>query len=114
MFSSDYTPPAASPARFPTRLGIAAPPQTQTPPDEALTPLQGEHHSSIPPTKTVDHRLSQPCRREPHDNALYLDFSLLQKCEHNLSKPEFNPTSIKFKIQLVAVWVSTNKNVFYV
>lgn len=29
--------------------------------------------------------------------------SSLQKCEHNLSKPEFNPTSIKFKIQLVAV-----------
>uniref|UniRef100_A0A2K6KW47 Dynactin subunit 4 n=1 Tax=Rhinopithecus bieti TaxID=61621 RepID=A0A2K6KW47_RHIBE len=26
-----------------------------------------------------------------------------RKCEHNLSKPEFNPTSIKFKIQLVAV-----------
>uniref|UniRef100_H0X430 Dynactin subunit 4 n=1 Tax=Otolemur garnettii TaxID=30611 RepID=H0X430_OTOGA len=26
-----------------------------------------------------------------------------EKCEHNLSKPEFNPTSIKFKIQLVAV-----------
>lgn len=34
----------------------------------------------------------------------YLPF-LPQKCEHNLSKPEFNPTSIKFKIQLVAVWV---------
>ncbi|KAG7464841.1 hypothetical protein MATL_G00169910 [Megalops atlanticus] len=26
-----------------------------------------------------------------------------RKCEHNLSKPEFNPSSIKFKIQLVAV-----------
>uniref|UniRef100_A0A8C4Q071 Dynactin subunit 4 n=1 Tax=Eptatretus burgeri TaxID=7764 RepID=A0A8C4Q071_EPTBU len=25
------------------------------------------------------------------------------KCEHNLSKPEFNPTSIRFKIQLVAL-----------
>lgn len=30
-------------------------------------------------------------------------FPPFQKCEHNLSKPEFNPTSIKFKIQLVAV-----------
>lgn len=36
------------------------------------------------------------------DNIFCLIF-LLQKCEHNLSKPEFNPTSIKFKIQLVAV-----------
>ena len=26
-----------------------------------------------------------------------------RECEHNLSKPEFNPSSIKFKIQLVAV-----------
>ncbi|CAN2387291.1 Dynactin subunit 4 isoform X1, partial [Pristimantis euphronides] len=26
-----------------------------------------------------------------------------RKCEHNLIKPEFNPTSIKFKIQLVAM-----------
>lgn len=101
MFSSNYTPPAASPARFPTCLGLAAPPQTQTPPDEALTPLQGERGSSIPPTKTVDQRLSRPRPRRPRDNALY--YSLLQKCEHNLSKPEFNPTSIKFKIQLVAV-----------
>merc|ERR1719471_2663839 len=24
-----------------------------------------------------------------------------RRCEHNLSKPEYNPTSIKFKIQLV-------------
>lgn len=37
--------------------------------------------------------------------SLPLCLSLLKKCEHNLSKPEFNPTSIKFKIQLVAVWV---------
>jgi len=28
---------------------------------------------------------------------------LLQECEHNLSKPEFNPLSIKFKIQLIAL-----------
>ena len=26
-----------------------------------------------------------------------------RECEHNLSKPEFNPSSIKFKIQLVAI-----------
>lgn len=27
-----------------------------------------------------------------------------RKCEHNLSKPEYNPTSIKFKIQLAAYY----------
>jgi len=27
-----------------------------------------------------------------------------RKCEHNLSKPEYNPTSIKFKIQLAAFY----------
>ena len=26
-----------------------------------------------------------------------------QECEHNLSKPDFNPLSIKFKIQLIAL-----------
>ena len=26
------------------------------------------------------------------------------RCEHNLSKPEYNPTSIKFKIQLAAYY----------
>ncbi|XP_021344669.1 dynactin subunit 4-like, partial [Mizuhopecten yessoensis] len=26
-----------------------------------------------------------------------------KECEHNLSKPEFNPVSIKFKIQLIAL-----------
>jgi len=30
-----------------------------------------------------------------------------QECEHNLSKPEFNPLSIKFKIQLIALYVYT-------
>ncbi|XP_023370252.1 dynactin subunit 4 [Otolemur garnettii] len=34
---------------------------------------------------------------------LFLYIFCSAKCEHNLSKPEFNPTSIKFKIQLVAV-----------
>merc|ERR1719452_114704 len=27
-----------------------------------------------------------------------------RRCEHNLSKPEYNPTSIKFKIQLAAYY----------
>ena len=28
----------------------------------------------------------------------------MYRCEHNLSKPEYNPTSIKFKIQLAAYY----------
>ena len=32
-----------------------------------------------------------------------MSFISKQQCEHNLSKPEFNPSSIKFKIQLGAV-----------
>jgi dynactin 4 len=32
-----------------------------------------------------------------------IDF-LYCRCEHNLSKPEYNPTSIKFKIQLAAYY----------
>ncbi len=27
-----------------------------------------------------------------------------RKCEHNLSKPEYNPSSVKFKIQLAAFY----------
>lgn len=28
-----------------------------------------------------------------------------QECEHNLSKPDFNPSLTRFKIQLIALWV---------
>lgn len=77
-------------------MGVPAPPQTQTPPDEALAALQGEPRFSVPPEEKYRHR---------HAAAITSFLSLFspQKCEHNLSKPEFNPTSIKFKIQLVAV-----------
>jgi len=51
--------------------------------------FQPEQFSSIYPThKHLMIKRSQRCRR----------------CEHNLSKPEYNPTSIKFKIQLAAYY----------
>ena len=35
-----------------------------------------------------------------------------RKCEHNLSKPEYNPTSIKFKIQLAAFYHIPEVSIF--
>ncbi|XP_038839940.1 dynactin subunit 4-like, partial [Salvelinus namaycush] len=60
---------------------------------------------------TLRQRLLQPdfqpagaSQLHPKHKHLLIKRSLrCRKCEHNLSKPEFNPTSIKFKIQLVAV-----------
>ena len=38
-----------------------------------------------------------------HKHLLIKRSQRCRECEHNLSKPEFNPSSIKFKIQLVAL-----------
>lgn len=66
---SNDAPPAASPAWFPARVGVPAPPQTQTPPDEALAALQGEPRFSIPPEKK---EVWRPCWRHPYDRILSL------------------------------------------
>ncbi|XP_036379515.1 dynactin subunit 4 isoform X1 [Megalops cyprinoides] len=66
---------------------------------------------SLPEVTTLRQRLLQPdfqpagaSQLHPKHKHLLIKRSLrCRKCEHNLSKPEFNPTSIKFKIQLVAV-----------
>uniref|UniRef100_A0A668A9I8 Dynactin subunit 4 n=1 Tax=Myripristis murdjan TaxID=586833 RepID=A0A668A9I8_9TELE len=66
---------------------------------------------SLPEVTTLRQRLLQPdfqpagaSQLHPKHKHLLMKRSLrCRKCEHNLSKPEFNPTSIKFKIQLVAV-----------
>uniref|UniRef100_A0A3Q2CZL2 Dynactin subunit 4 n=1 Tax=Cyprinodon variegatus TaxID=28743 RepID=A0A3Q2CZL2_CYPVA len=66
---------------------------------------------SLPEVTTLRQRLLQPdfqpagaSQLHPRHKHLLMKRSLrCRKCEHNLSKPEFNPTSIKFKIQLVAV-----------
>ncbi|XP_023675328.1 dynactin subunit 4 isoform X1 [Paramormyrops kingsleyae] len=66
---------------------------------------------NLPEVTTLRQRLLQPdfqpagaSHMYPKHKHLLIKRSLrCRKCEHNLSKPEFNPTSIKFKIQLVAV-----------
>ncbi|MFT7802643.1 dynactin subunit 4 isoform X2 [Arapaima gigas] len=66
---------------------------------------------NLPEVTTLRQRLLQPdfqpagaSQMFPKHKHLLIKRSLrCRKCEHNLSKPEFNPTSIKFKIQLVAV-----------
>ncbi|XP_066303942.1 dynactin subunit 4-like isoform X5 [Branchiostoma lanceolatum] len=75
------------------------------PEDIYTTPINLAHITSIA------QRLSQPDEQPTLTNSLYpIHKHLLVKrslrckeCEHNLSKPEFNPASIKFKIQLVAL-----------
>ncbi|XP_077465074.1 dynactin subunit 4 isoform X1 [Stigmatopora argus] len=65
----------------------------------------------LPEVTRLRQRLLQPdfqpagaSQLHPRHKHLLMKRSLrCKKCEHNLSKPEFNPTSIKFKIHLVAV-----------
>eukprot|EP00058_Branchiostoma_floridae_P010611 XP_002596099.1 hypothetical protein BRAFLDRAFT_118050 [Branchiostoma floridae] len=81
------------------------------PEDIYTTPINLAHITSIA------QRLSQPDEQPTLTNKLYpIHKHLLVKrslrckeCEHNLSKPEFNPASIKFKIQLVALVVIFRK-----
>lgn len=102
---SDDTPPASPAAWLPASGGVSASPQAQTPPDEALAAVQGKNTHQRLFLLTVAVALVA-LNIDKRADQLFLSHFLRQKCEHNLSKPEFNPTSIKFKIQLVAVWVS--------
>ncbi|MBN3289173.1 DCTN4 protein, partial [Polypterus senegalus] len=81
---------------------------------EEVEPLPEDYYTrpiNLPEVTTLRQRLLQPdfqpiCASQlyPRHKHLLIKRSLrCRKCEHNLSKPEFNPTSIKFKIQLVAV-----------
>ncbi|XP_069754118.1 dynactin subunit 4 [Narcine bancroftii] len=81
---------------------------------EEVEPLPEDYYTSpidLPEVTTLHQRLLQPdfqpisaSQLHPKHKHLLIKRSLrCRKCEHNLSKPEFNPTSIKFKIQLVAV-----------
>uniref|UniRef100_A0A3P8WKR0 Dynactin subunit 4 n=1 Tax=Cynoglossus semilaevis TaxID=244447 RepID=A0A3P8WKR0_CYNSE len=66
---------------------------------------------SLPEVTTLRQRLLQPdfqpadvSQLHPRHKHLLIKRSLrCRKCEHNLIKPEFNPTSIKFKIHMVAM-----------
>lgn len=46
-FSSDNAAPAAPAAWLPACRRVPAPPQTQTPPDKALTALQSQYHPGV-------------------------------------------------------------------
>ncbi|GAB1301771.1 Dynactin subunit 4 [Apodemus speciosus] len=79
-----------------------------------VEPLPEDYYTrpvNLTEVTTLQQRLLQPdlqpvsaSQLYPRHKHLLIKRSLrCRKCEHNLSKPEFNPTSIKFKIQLVAV-----------
>ncbi|KAG8128517.1 hypothetical protein E2320_015351 [Naja naja] len=81
---------------------------------EEVEPLLEDYYTrpvNLTEVTTLKQRLLQPdfqpiCASQlyPRHKHLLIKRSLrCRKCEHNLSKPEFNPTSIKFKIQLAAV-----------
>ncbi|KAK1161255.1 dynactin subunit 4 isoform X1 [Acipenser oxyrinchus oxyrinchus] len=81
---------------------------------EEVEPLPEDYYTrpiNLPEVTTLRQRLLQPdfqpigaSQLYPRHKHLLTKRSLrCRKCEHNLSKPEFNPTSIKFKIQLVAL-----------
>ncbi|XP_055034890.1 dynactin subunit 4 isoform X2 [Misgurnus anguillicaudatus] len=81
---------------------------------DEVEPLPEDYYTrpvNLPEVTTLGQRLLQPdfqpagaSQLHPRHKHLLIKRSLrCRKCEHNLSKPEFNPISIKFKIQLVAV-----------
>ncbi|CAG2121349.1 unnamed protein product, partial [Medioppia subpectinata] len=63
-------------------------------------------------TSTLNQRLMQVETQPDHTSSLYPVSQMLlvkhslrcKTCDHNLSKPEYNPSSIKFKIQLSAYY----------
>ena len=63
---------------------------------------------------TIEQRIRQPERQPAKTDDLipihkFLSVRRSQRCrfcEHNLSKPEYNPSSIKFKIHLGALYVN--------
>lgn len=71
---------------------------------------------------TIVQRLQQPEQNGQRVNDLHPRHKHLlikrsqrcRNCEHNLSKPEFNPSSIKFKIQLVAIHHVPDVRIFLV
>eukprot|EP00794_Sanderia_malayensis_P011784 gene11784-13004_t len=62
-------------------------------------------------TPSIQQRLTNPCKQAFKSSDLYPRHKQMlvrrsmrcKECEHNLSKPEFNPSSVKFKIQLGAL-----------
>ncbi|KAI8797678.1 dynactin subunit 4 [Biomphalaria glabrata] len=86
-------------------------------PVESFDPLPNDYYTqpaALEKTTKLVHRLSVPefqpedvSKLHPINKHLIMKKSLrCRECEHNLSKSDFNPCSIKFKIQLTALhWV---------
>ncbi|KAL4239587.1 Dynactin subunit 4 [Mactra antiquata] len=75
-------------------------------PDEIFTePIQLTKKTSISQRLAMsEFQPSEAVELYPRRKHLLIRRSLrCKECEHNLSKPEFNPLSIKFKIQLIAL-----------
>ncbi|KAK7111844.1 hypothetical protein V1264_011411 [Littorina saxatilis] len=83
-------------------------------PVEDFDPLPSEIFSDIVQLDKVtylSHRLNAPEFQPPatkdlrpvHKHLLVRRSLRCRECDHNLSKPDFNPLSIKFKIQLIAL-----------
>jgi len=77
------------------------------PADEMFYTSPGEvyHYASIgsrirQPGNEAEHAVHL---KPQHKHLMVKRSQRCRECEHNLSKPEFNPSSIKFKIQLIAL-----------
>lgn len=61
----------------------------------------------VPLAKRLDqpeHQPTEVCQYFPKRTSMFIKRSLrCKQCEHNVIKPEYHPSSIKFKIQLVAI-----------
>lgn len=83
-------------------------------PSEEVDPLPSKYYTQplvLEKVTTLAQRLNRPEFASSQVEGLYPRHKHLvikrsqrcRECEHNLSKPEYNPSSIKFKIQLVAL-----------
>ncbi|XP_071826231.1 dynactin subunit 4-like isoform X2 [Apostichopus japonicus] len=89
-------------------------PVSKIPPCDEVDPLPSKFYTQplvLEKVTTLAQRLNRPEFASNQVEGLYPRHKHLvikrsqrcRDCEHNLSKPEYNPSSIKFKIQLVAL-----------
>ncbi|PIK62158.1 Dynactin subunit 4 [Apostichopus japonicus] len=89
-------------------------PVSKIPPSDEVDPLPSKFYTQplvLEKVTTLAQRLNRPEFASNQVEGLYPRHKHLvikrsqrcRDCEHNLSKPEYNPSSIKFKIQLVAL-----------
>ncbi|XP_033110123.1 dynactin subunit 4-like [Anneissia japonica] len=92
---------------------------------EDVEPLPAKYYTQVvvlEKVAAVEQRHMQPefsCSNinelfPPHKHLLIKRSQRCRECEHNLSKPEFNPSSIKFKLQLIALHYIPDVRIFLV